>query len=254
LYRGDIVVEDFQVVDAVTPGLSDHNLVKFKVTVEPITLRIKGESVLWPVEGNKKPIWYDGEQWINADGEQMNIRRIGTSAQKPTPDYAPFTYFDTSLIPPRPVFWNGNYWVDATGTLMYFTTVGTLNAQSDTFGTFAVAIDTGTYQSSSSIWKHLQNNTVYIRTWDIQGNPFQSGNRVRLVLSDVTPDTEFMICYKDNSDNVSVWIVDANMYQKVHNLLDYVFTIPEGDNLDKLRIVVKSDSGYPDCTITLQKE
>lgn len=93
-----------------------------------------------------------------------------------------------------------------------------------------------------------------MRGWDIQGNPFQSGDHVRLVLSDVTPDTEFMICYKDSNDDVSSWIVDANMYQKVHNLLDYVFTIPEEDNLDKLRIVVKSDSGYPDCTITLQKQ
>ena len=118
LYKGDIVIEDFQVVDAVTPGLSDHNLVKFKVTVEPLTLRIKGESVFWPVVNNRKPIWYDGEQWINADGEKMNIRRIGTSAQRPTPDYAPFTYFDTSLTPPRPIFWNGESWVDATGTIV----------------------------------------------------------------------------------------------------------------------------------------
>ncbi len=112
LYKG-VNIDNFQVVDTITSELSDHNLISFSITVSPWMSEVKGASAFPTTSGSKKPIWYNGSEWVHADGEAIDIKRSGATSERPTPTFAPFMYFDTTLG--KPIFWNGEGWTDATG-------------------------------------------------------------------------------------------------------------------------------------------
>ena len=47
-----------------------------------------------------KPIFWNGSAWVEEDGEPADIKRTGTSAQRPSPANIGFNYFDTTLGKP----------------------------------------------------------------------------------------------------------------------------------------------------------
>lgn len=77
----------------------------------------EGESRL--VETHNKPVWWNGEKWVEADGGKAFTKRSGASRQRPTGSdiYVGFQYFDTTIG--KPIWYKGNgVWVDANGTVI----------------------------------------------------------------------------------------------------------------------------------------
>ena len=69
---------------------------------------------------SKSPLFYNdrllfpvAEGFIDVFGEPSNIKRSGTTANRPTPNNVGFIYLDTTLG--KPIWWNGTNWIDATG-------------------------------------------------------------------------------------------------------------------------------------------
>lgn len=63
----------------------------------------------------KKPIWWSGEKWIEADGTPA-VAKKGSTEKRPdtlTVDDAGYQYFDTTIN--KPIYWTGSDWVDANG-------------------------------------------------------------------------------------------------------------------------------------------
>lgn len=60
-----------------------------------------------------KPIWWDGEKWITANGNRYDIKYNGSTSERPTNVNTGFQYFDTDQN--KPIYWTGSKWVDATG-------------------------------------------------------------------------------------------------------------------------------------------
>ena len=61
----------------------------------------------------KKPVWWNGEKWVDYDGYSSDGNRSGATALRPTGVNTGFVYFDSSLG--KPIWWTGSKWVDATG-------------------------------------------------------------------------------------------------------------------------------------------
>ena len=62
------------------------------------------------------PIWWNGNSWINALGNNPDQLQKGTTEQRPTltTDDEGFQYYDTTLH--KPIWWNGTQWIDGTNT------------------------------------------------------------------------------------------------------------------------------------------
>lgn len=57
----------------------------------------------------KRPEWYDGEKWVEYDGENRGIARVSSTPNRPTPNKAGFVFWDSNLV--RPIwYYNGNWW------------------------------------------------------------------------------------------------------------------------------------------------
>lgn len=65
---------------------------------------------------NDKPIWFQGNKWIDSNGNSISSIKTGTTQQRPTDVKAGFYYFDTTLNKP---IWKKddttNVWIDAMG-------------------------------------------------------------------------------------------------------------------------------------------
>lgn len=70
-----------------------------------------------------KPIWWDGTEWVESDGQPAGSQRTGTWAQRPNADGSfldnGFQYFllESTTGNGKPIWWSqgGSKWVDATG-------------------------------------------------------------------------------------------------------------------------------------------
>lgn len=64
---------------------------------------------------HSKPEFFDGGSWRNADGMNADLKRYGTTLERPSNslDYG-FTYFDLTIE--KPIYWQGTKWVKADGT------------------------------------------------------------------------------------------------------------------------------------------
>jgi hypothetical protein len=64
----------------------------------------------------KKPMWWSGVAWRDADGYPINTK-VGTTAQRPSlaSTFVGFEYFDTTLN--APIMWDGTKWINEDGTL-----------------------------------------------------------------------------------------------------------------------------------------
>ena len=62
------------------------------------------------------PIWWNGNSWINALGNNPDQLQKGTTEQRPTltTDDEGFQYYNTTLH--KPIWWNGTQWIDGTNT------------------------------------------------------------------------------------------------------------------------------------------
>lgn len=62
-----------------------------------------------------EPQFFDGASWRNADGMVADLKRYGTTSERPSNslDYG-FTYFDLTIE--KPIYWQGIKWVKADGT------------------------------------------------------------------------------------------------------------------------------------------
>ena len=54
-------------------------------------------------------IVWDGINWVDGDGEDYDIRRVGNEEERPTPRHVGFQYFDTTLN--KTIIWNGGDWI-----------------------------------------------------------------------------------------------------------------------------------------------
>lgn len=66
----------------------------------------------------EKPIWWNGDSWVDVDG-YPTYKKVGTTAERPnipSGTYPGFQYYDTDLK--KPIWWNGTAWKDATGTVV----------------------------------------------------------------------------------------------------------------------------------------
>jgi len=63
---------------------------------------------------NNRPLWWDGEGWVNHNGLSIDEARIGVSNLRPANAKDGFQYFDTTIN--KPIWKIGGIWVDATGT------------------------------------------------------------------------------------------------------------------------------------------
>ena len=65
-----------------------------------------------------KPIWWNGNKWVDSSGIDASIIRKGTTAQRPnlTSTDSGFQYYDTILS--KYIFWNGTAWVNMDGTAL----------------------------------------------------------------------------------------------------------------------------------------
>lgn len=65
----------------------------------------------------KRPTWYDGTKWLDANGYSPVANKGATSARPTlTSDDAGFTYWDTTLG--KMIAWNGSAWVNLDGTAL----------------------------------------------------------------------------------------------------------------------------------------
>ena len=62
---------------------------------------------------DKKPFWFYNNNWLDALGNDINIKYSGATLQRPTNINAGFQYFDTDLN--KSIWWNGTEWVDSEG-------------------------------------------------------------------------------------------------------------------------------------------
>jgi hypothetical protein len=96
--------------DALGFTFTDHNV----ETLPNITSsRDVGKSVMFKKE---KPMWWNGEEWIDANGCSAEYLKTGLTSQRPqlSDKIKGYQYFDTTIG--KPIWWNGTAWVDSTGT------------------------------------------------------------------------------------------------------------------------------------------
>lgn len=68
------------------------------------------------VETINKPVWWNGNNWVESDGVKAGVQRSGSKKQRPSGNdiYIGFQYFDSDLG--KPIWYKGNgVWVDASG-------------------------------------------------------------------------------------------------------------------------------------------
>lgn len=67
-------------------------------------------------ENTGKPMWWNGSNWVDANGISINIKREGTTEQRPilTSTDDGFEYYDTTLK--KKILWNGTAWVNIDST------------------------------------------------------------------------------------------------------------------------------------------
>lgn len=77
----------------------------------------KGSCFFNTLSTINKPVWWDGTQWITADGVAASQLRKGITSQRPslTTSDSGFQFFDTTLK--KPIWWDGTAWVDNMGFL-----------------------------------------------------------------------------------------------------------------------------------------
>lgn len=64
---------------------------------------------------DSKPEFFDGGSWRDADGMNADIKRSGTTLERPSSNLdTGFRYFDSSLG--MPIYWQGTKWVKSDGT------------------------------------------------------------------------------------------------------------------------------------------
>lgn len=128
--EGRIIDDDPQSGDTnfnesyVNHRLSDHWPVEFTV------IQKNKQNVTPSVEGanrydrnSKAPQWYNGEDWVSSNGERTDIRKSGTTEQRPGteqntkyPKTVGFTYYDESLN--KVLIWNGFSWLYETPSIL----------------------------------------------------------------------------------------------------------------------------------------
>lgn len=59
-----------------------------------------------------RPQWYNGNSWVEYDGENTGIQRVSNSANRPTPSKTGFLFYDSTLARPA---WYYNSWYDSDG-------------------------------------------------------------------------------------------------------------------------------------------
>lgn len=61
-----------------------------------------------------KPVWWNGTEWIDYNGNPADVKTSGSTTNRPTGVQVGFQYFDTDIN--SPVYWSGTEWVQpATG-------------------------------------------------------------------------------------------------------------------------------------------
>ena len=67
-------------------------------------------------ENTGKPMWWNGSNWVDSNGISINIKREGTTEQRPilTSTDDGFEYYDTTLK--KKILWNGTAWVNMDST------------------------------------------------------------------------------------------------------------------------------------------
>ena len=96
-------------------GISGTDYGRYHRTMPEVAEGDKSKMVGYDIYDtkNKKPLWWNGEMWVDAAG-QPNVKSSGSTSERPTGVSAGFQYFDSTLS--KPIWWNGTAWVDSTGT------------------------------------------------------------------------------------------------------------------------------------------
>ena len=68
-----------------------------------------------PFFHNNRLLFPTGDALLGVDGELYNIRKTGTTSQRPTPANTGFKYMDTSLR--RPLWWDGEAYMESDGVV-----------------------------------------------------------------------------------------------------------------------------------------
>lgn len=63
-----------------------------------------------------KPVWWNGIEWINGEGNSSDLINRGPTSQRPTNAPEGFRYFDTDLE--QEIIWDGTQWLNTDGTLV----------------------------------------------------------------------------------------------------------------------------------------
>lgn len=65
-----------------------------------------------------KPVYWDGTNWLNADGYKSSYKRKGPTSERPTLDSTDvgYQYYDTTLN--KYICWNGTAWVNMDGSAL----------------------------------------------------------------------------------------------------------------------------------------
>lgn len=85
--------------------------------IPEINSRMKGHSIFNATTG--KPCWLkDGATWVDADGLDTRLLRVGATSQRPslTSTNIGFQYYDTTLK--KYICWNGTAWTNLDGTAL----------------------------------------------------------------------------------------------------------------------------------------
>ena len=64
-------------------------------------------------DGNKQYVW-NGTAWVNLDGSSLDIKKSGTTDERPSNVEIGFIYKDTTLN--KLIVWDGDAWVNLDGT------------------------------------------------------------------------------------------------------------------------------------------
>lgn len=60
-----------------------------------------------------KPIFYNGEKWVDSEGNDADYKKTAKSNERPEYPKIGFNFYDTTIN--KPIWWTGEKWVDATG-------------------------------------------------------------------------------------------------------------------------------------------
>ena len=64
----------------------------------------------------KKPLWWDGSNWIDSNKNPADAKKQGTTAERPTGVQIGYVYKDTTLN--KLIIWDGTEWINMDGTAL----------------------------------------------------------------------------------------------------------------------------------------